>query len=338
MNDKICILPEHRGVGGPASFRERIITGLTQAGYQTVSNPLESGVSVILVIGGTRRLDQLWQAHRHGVRIVQRLNGMNWTHRQTRTGLRHYLRSEVNNWILATIRSSLADHIVYQSEFTRNWWTTVYGQINSPDTIIHNGVDLQVFSPEPAAALADTSIRVLTVEGHFGGGYEVGTENAVRFSDALHKKSDKPVQLILAGDPGPSLPARYNHLDWIEWRGVVARQDLSTLYRSAHLFFPNDIRASCPNSVIEALACGLPVAGYDTGALLELVGSHAGAILPYGALADRLQPADPDLLVESAGRILHMRDRFSRAARSRAETLFGLDTMVQKYLASLLLS
>jgi hypothetical protein len=127
MNDKICILPEHRGVGGPASFRERIITGLTQAGYQTVSNPLESGVSVILVIGGTRRLDQLWQAHRHGVRIVQRLNGMNWTHRQTRTGLRHYLRSEVNNWILATIRSSLADHIVYQSEFTRNWWTIVYG-------------------------------------------------------------------------------------------------------------------------------------------------------------------------------------------------------------------
>ena len=99
------------------------------------------------MIGGTRRLDLLWQAQRRGVRIVQRLNGMNWIHRQTRTGLRHYLRCEVNNWILATIRSSLADQIVYQSEFTRDWWTTVYGQINSPDTIIHNGVDLQVFSP-----------------------------------------------------------------------------------------------------------------------------------------------------------------------------------------------
>ena len=37
-------------------------------------------------IGGTRRLDGLWQARRRGVRIVQRLNGMNWIQRLRRTG------------------------------------------------------------------------------------------------------------------------------------------------------------------------------------------------------------------------------------------------------------
>ena len=36
----------------------------------------------------------------------------------------------------------------------------------------------------------------------------------------------------------------------------------------------------CPNSVIEALASGVPVVGYNSGSLKELVG-NAGIILPY---------------------------------------------------------
>jgi glycosyltransferase involved in cell wall biosynthesis len=336
MNQKICILPEHRGVGGPASFRERIIAGLTRDGYQTAANPLEPGVATILVIGGTRRLDRLWRARRRGVRIVQRLNGMNWVHRQTRTELRHYLRCEVNNWILATIRRNLADRIVYQSEFCAGWWNEVYGQAVRPSTVIHNGVNLQEYSPLPGINLPIDCILVLVVEGRFGGGYEVGLENAVRFSEELREKSGRSVRLILAGDPGKSLPAKFSHLNWLDWNGVVARKDLPALYRSAHLLFSADIRASCPNSVIEALACGLPVVGYDTGSLRELVGSDAGAISAYGSNPDRLQGAIPGPLAESTLYLLAARDEFSRNARLRAEKLFDLDAMVREYLEVML--
>ncbi len=336
MKQMICILPEHRGVGGPASFRERIITTLNREGYQTTANPLDPGVTTILVIGGTRRLDLLWRAKRRGIRIVQRLNGMNWVHRRTHTGMRHYLRCEVNNWILAAIRRNLADHIVYQSEFCADWWNQVYGQARCPSTIIHNGVNLQEYSPAPGVTHSMDLIRVLVVEGRFGGGYEVGLENAVRFSAALQLKSGKRVQLILAGDPGATLPEKYNHLDWLEWKGVVTRKDLPMLYRSAHLLFSADIRASCPNSVIEALACGLPVVGYDTGSLLELVGSEAGGIRSYGSDPDMLQPAIPDPLTESALRLLAARDQYSQSACRRAKNLFDLDTMVRKYLEVLL--
>jgi glycosyltransferase involved in cell wall biosynthesis len=336
MNQKICILPDHRGVGGPASFRERIITGLTRKDCLVATHPLEAGVTAILVIGGTRRIDQLWQAHRKGTRIVQRLNGMNWVHRRTSTGLRHYLRCEVNNWILATIRGNLADHIVYQSTFTADWWNSVYKKTTNPFSVIHNGVDLEQYSPTPKNALHANMIRLLVVEGRFGGGYEVGLNNAVQFSQALMRKSDKKVQLILAGDPGKSHPEKYGHLDWLDWRGIVARKDLPALYRSAHLLFSSDIRASCPNSVIEALACGLPVVGYDTGALLELVGAEAGVIQPYGSDFSKLQPANPEPLAKSALHLLAARDRFSTNARRRAEKLFDLDTMVRRYLEALL--
>lgn len=323
-------------MGGPASFRGRIISGLTREGYFVATNPLEPGVTAILVIGGTRRIDQLWQARRKGIRIVQRLNGMNWVHRRTYTGLRHFLRCEVNNWILATIRGNLAHHIVYQSTFTADWWSSVYKNNTSPFSVIHNGVDLEQYSPSSKTPLPADLIRILVVEGRFGGGYEVGLENAVRFSQSLMGIGDKKVKLILAGDPGKSQPAKYSHLDWIDWKGIVTREDLPALYRSAHLLFSSDIRPSCPNSVIEAMACGLPVLGYDTGALLELVGEEAGAILPYGGDFLKLQPAHPEQLAQSALRVLSARKRFSANARRRAEKFFDLNTMVRRYLEALL--
>ena len=64
----------------------------------------------------------LLRARRRGVRIVQRLDGINWIHRRRRTGPRHFLRAEYGNLILSFIRSRVATHILYQSEFTRRWW------------------------------------------------------------------------------------------------------------------------------------------------------------------------------------------------------------------------
>ncbi len=114
----ICILPVLKGLGGPASFAARLTAALRQRGYSVHSDPLAADVRAILVMGGTRRLDLLWRAHRRGVRIVQRLNGMNWVHRKLPTGLRHFVKAEIGNWILATIRRNLADRIIYQSRFT----------------------------------------------------------------------------------------------------------------------------------------------------------------------------------------------------------------------------
>ncbi|HMN62748.1 MAG TPA: glycosyltransferase [Anaerolinea sp.] len=148
MSDSICILPRLEGVGGPASFRARLSAGLERRGIRAHSNPAEPGCRAVLVIAGTRRLNDLLQARQRGVRIVQRLDGMNWLHRLRWTGLRHYLRSETNNLLLAFIRRRLADRIVYQSAFTRDWWQTVRGGVNAPGTVIYNGVDLGEYTPD----------------------------------------------------------------------------------------------------------------------------------------------------------------------------------------------
>jgi glycosyltransferase involved in cell wall biosynthesis len=84
--------------------------------------------------------------------------------------------------------------------------------------------------------------------------------------------------------------------------------------------------------VIEALACGLPVVGFDTGALPELVTGDAGRIVPYGQDVWRLETPDVAGLAQAAAEILGDLQRFRFAARARAGQAFGLDRMVAAYL------
>jgi len=102
--DTICILPRKLGLGGPASFQARFSEALRLQRIKVTYDPDDLAVSAILVVGGTRHMAELRHAHRRGVRIVQRLNGMNWVHKQKFTGLKHFIRAEYGNWVLSTIR------------------------------------------------------------------------------------------------------------------------------------------------------------------------------------------------------------------------------------------
>ncbi|HRQ33006.1 MAG TPA: glycosyltransferase, partial [Anaerolineales bacterium] len=97
-----------------------------------------------------------------------------------------------------------------------------------------------------------------------------------------------------------------------------------------------ELNPACPNAVIEALACGLPVVGFETGALSELVQGDAGRLASHGANPWRLQRPDIPSLADAAEEVLRDNERFRRAARARAESTFGLDAMVDRYLTVLL--
>lgn len=337
--DAICILPRLEGVGGPASFRARLVAGLKARGVPVVVDPLEPSCRSVLVIGGTRHLYELVRARRRGVRIVQRLNGMNWIHRRRFTGIQHYLRSEINNLTLSTIRRYIADRIVYQSNFARTWWQTVYQAVRAPGTVVYNGVDLNAFAPDGTGQLPPDRYRVLLVEGHLGGGNEDGLHNAIALTRALNQRGlGRSVELMVVGDVPGSL---HNNLErdnpgLVRWTGVVKRDSVAEIDRSAHVLFSGDLNAACPNSVIEALACGLPVVSYATGSIPELVEGDAGVVVPWGSNFWKLEPPDIPVLADAAQRILLQQEYFRPHARARAEAAFGLDRMVERYLEALL--
>jgi glycosyltransferase involved in cell wall biosynthesis len=334
----VCILPRVEGLGGPASFRTRLVAGLQERNVPVVANPLDPDCRAVLVIGGTRRMVALRRAQRRGATIVQRLNGMNWIHRRRFTGIRHFVRSEWNNLVLSFIRRHIADRIVYQSHFARTWWKTVYGKVTAPDTVIYNGVDLHRFHPEGPQNRPADRYRILLVEGHLGGGNEDGLRNAVSLARLLNERMDRPVELMVVGDVPPHLQSRYaaEEPGLVNWVGVAPRDRIPEIDRSAHVLFSADLNAACPNSVIEALACGLPVVSYATGSLPELIEGDAGMVVPWGSNFWKLEPPDLWVLMDATQLIFKEQLRFRRAARAHAEATYGLERMVERYLDVLL--
>jgi glycosyltransferase involved in cell wall biosynthesis len=334
----VCVLPYVEGLGGPASFRARLVAGFKARNVPVLTDPMDPLCRAILIIGGTRRALKLRHAQRRGVRIVQRLNGMNWIHRRRFTGVKHFMRSELNNLMLSVIRRYLADCIVYQSNFARNWWQTVYRQVGAPSRVIYNGVDLGQFSPDGLGQRPIDHYRVLLVEGHLGGGNEDGLRNAVGLVRLMNQRMDRPVELVVVGDVPQNVKTLFpgQPAGMITWLGVVQREQVAEIDRSAHMLFSADLNAACPNSVIEALACGLPVVSYATGSLPELIEGDAGLVVPWGSNFWKLEPPDLPGLADAAQRVLNEQAFFRQAARRRAEEVFGLDRMVERYLEVLL--
>jgi glycosyltransferase involved in cell wall biosynthesis len=316
------------------SFRGKLVQGLTECGIGVSFDLVDTPYAAILVIGGTHDLSGLWRAKRQGVRIVQRLDGMNWIHRKRRTGWRHYLRAEYGNIILSLIRSRLADHIVYQSKFSQKWWERVYGVDRIPWKVVYNGVDLNRYTPFGDGKIPTDHKRILLVEGSIAGGYEWGLETAIQMAECIHSTYNYPIELMVVGFVSATLQR-----DLIDKTGVkvnftgrVPAENIPELDRSAHVLYAADINAACPNSVIEAMACGLPVVAFDTGALSELVTSDSGRLSPYGGDPWKLDPPDIDRLAEAVNAIIDNQIVYRAAARTRAEEAFSLEQMVKGYL------
>lgn len=322
------------GVAGPAAFQRRLAAGLTsrgiEVGYGLDARPGE----IAFVVGGTRDLAGLWRAQRRGVIIVQRLDGMNWIHRHRRTGLRHYLRAELNNTLLRWIRDRLAACVVYQSRFARDWWERVYGHAPGRSQVVLNGVPLDLYRPEPGPPLASIPVRLLVVEANLAGGYEVGLEWAAEWAPLVQGLVGAPVTLVVAGRVADRLRVKVAARLAVEWKGLISPDGIPELDRSAHVLFASDVMPACPNSVIEALACGLPVVSFDTGALAELVTGASGRLVPFGGDLWRLDRPDLEALARSTAEIVGDQAVFRAGARARAESGLGVDTMLDGYIAA----
>ncbi len=336
MTNTICIVPHRPGLGGPASFQSRLTRVLNARGYRVSHDVMDPTNYAVLVIGGTKNIHQLRTAQRHGVRVVQRLNGMNWVHRKRRTGVKHFLRAEINNAILASIRRS-ADGIVYQSKFSRDWWERERAPVKAKTAVVYNGVDLADYSPFGPGQKPDDRFRILIVEGNLGGGYEQGLESAAACVKLLATRLQKNVELMVVGNVPHGLKETINRLAVpVVWKGIVSREDIPQLDRSAHVLLSTDINAACPNSVIEAMACGLPVAGYDTGALNELVVSGTGETAPYGGDVWQLDKPDIHSLADAVQKVINNQAVYAQQARAYAESNFNIQDVTDRYLEMLL--
>jgi glycosyltransferase involved in cell wall biosynthesis len=135
------------------------------------------------------------------------------------------------------------------------------------------------------------------------------------------KKEGKKVQLLIAGKCAPDTLAA------LPFEGVLlgslGPDAMRMAYQAADLFVIPSLEENLPNTILESLACGTPVVGFDTGGIPEMVKPGIN-----GALA---ATADADSLAAAIDALLDPRDRPSVEACTTSVAAYAPAQVAEQY-------
>jgi len=244
----------------------------------------------------------LWRARHKGLRA------------QTvfRSGGRDFFAGD--RWFAGAV-----DHWLSTSRYNAAQVETRYGRAVG---VIHNGVDVEEFHPMARSNAFRTrfgidagAVTLVSI------GRLVGLKGLRVTIEAI--KTMPQVHFIIAGD-GPEQPrleaqaAELGVAGQVHFAGRVPHHELPRLLADADIFVqPSVSEESFGISLVEAMACGLPVLASRLGGMVEIV-------VP-GETGELLPPGDAPAWKEAIGRLsgdAPLRARLGRAGRARAKSHF----------------
>lgn len=223
----------------------------------------------------------------------------------------------------------LADWVFFQSEFCRRAADRFLGARQGRSEILYNAVDTKRFLPATRKGSLSPFVFLITgkIDDHIG--YRLESTIA-GLGKARKDGLDACLQIAGFVAPGARMAAeqlaqRLRIADHVSFTGSYRQEEAPSIYGSADAYVMTKYNDPCPNTVLEALACGLPVLYSDSGGVPELVGSEAGIALDCGG-EHWDKPRVPSVEVIAAGmrKIAEQRSVFADAARARAVERFDI--------------
>jgi sugar transferase (PEP-CTERM/EpsH1 system associated) len=230
-------------------------------------------------------------------------------------------------------------HYIAVSVDLAEWLVRTVGAEPQRVTRIANGVDIQRFfprlGPRPLLGPEGFASQAALVVGTIGRMHAVKDQLTLVHA-FLHVLATDPeargyLRLVIIGD-GP-LRAEARQLLRMAGAETLAwlpgeRQDCSDLMRALDIFVLPSLREGLSNTILEAMASGLPVVATRVGGNVELVQEgYTGRLVPS---------ADPVAMAEAIRAYSYNRGlalRHGQAGRQRVESQFSMAAMVQSYLA-----
>lgn len=231
-----------------------------------------------------------------------------------------------------------ADHVFYQSRFSKMSADRFLGERKGSSEILYNPVDTEAFTPGPPRT-AEAPFTLLVTGTHYGF-YRVesviealslirgrGIDCRLRIAGRLwwlpSEEDCRRQVLELAAAKGVSA--------LLEYSGPYTQDEAVSLYRSADILVHAKYNDPCPRVVVEAMACGLPIVYSATGGTPELVGEDAGVGITAPLDWERDHPPTGSELAEAVIRIIGDYAAFSAAARRRTVTHFDLQPWIARH-------
>ena len=238
--------------GGPAIFGSRLKEYMLSAGYKW--SPLLPRYNIIFSSGLRKPFSK----------NILRMNGIYVDARHGNT------KGDALNKKLSSVYESTNYH-VFQSLFSQKLYENFFGYVSSLKEVIHNGVPND-FSPAGPAKWYNYE-KVLIASGRW-----VAHKRLKSIIDGFiyfKESSSIDAGLVILGDTtGEDIPGR-NDICAV---GRLSTGELPYYLRGGDAFISLSWLDNCPNSVIEAIACGLPVLTSHNGGTSELI-TESGHII-----------------------------------------------------------
>lgn len=227
------------------------------------------------------------------------------------------------------VMSPFVQTFVTVSQDLKRWLTRVIGIRASRVQHICNGVDTERFKPRsrdgktkpPGDVVIGSVTRFSAIKDPL---------NLVNAFIELRAQGEN-VRLLMVGD-GELLEKAKTRIREVGMDEVAclpgSRDDIPGQLRTMDIFVLGSLREGISNTVLEALASGLPVIASDTGGNPELIEAGAnGELVPPGD-RDALALAIRDYVQDPERRVRH-----GLASRDRVMSLFSIERMIDNYRA-----
>ena len=170
-----------------------------------------------------------------------------------------------------------------------------------PLTVIPNGLDLQEFAPRCRDSARELlgiprNAKVLLFVSEELGNRRKGFALLL---EALARCAGKIPDLLLLS-LGQNKPAVHVDIPWVHVGSVNNDRFLSMVYSAADLFAICSLQDNLPNTVLEAMACGLPVVGHAVGGIPDMVRNGVNGLTVAATDDGALAAAIVDLFNDSA--------------------------------------
>jgi glycosyltransferase involved in cell wall biosynthesis len=197
-----------------------------------------------------------------------------------------------------------------------------------PIQVISNAIDLSAFIPALRQQTGGV-VRLLYV-----GRFNI-FKNVETLVEAVGKLNQMDVgefelRLVGEGEQRAVLERMVSELDLtrrVHFVGWVPRDQIAEQYRRADVFATATTWEGMPNTVLEAMACGLPIVGTQASGLHELVRDGVnGYLVPV---------RDSDALAEALALMIdnsYERRRMGRQSRKLAECEFAWEYIAEQYI------
>lgn len=316
---------EIKDIGGTVTFAQKFSDAARNNGIE-VSNKFSLNFNTLFIIADC----SLWypiMAKFLGKQVVQRLDGV--YHPATPAGKWYPLY----NLKMQIIHNFLADTVIYQSEFSKHSCETFLGRTRAEKTtIIYNGVDTESIPTKQIPSLDKTTVELLTFAKFRRRDQIEPIIESVKLLDS------QKFTLHIFGSYTENLEALFKNLPPnVIFHGKKSNEELLQILHQYDIFLFSD-QSACPNSVLEAMAAGLPVVAFDRGSISELVKSgYNGEIVPVRTGTHQFEETYP-----FEAKNIHMAFRaienvrvhlslFSNNAITHTHEHFSLSKMIKAY-------